>query len=728
MHENFGWVDALDWSKNDNFPKRCIDCGIEIKDSRSILCTSTHREEYICKSCFKKRLIRISQDFAIPGLEYRWKGKEKEFQKIQEIFREVLFHSDEDMISDDSEDEDEDEIWRADEQIIARYHLASSLNLFLVITDREIIIPSKNVCIDFGDIKSIGYNRESIKIIYHTIDYLKSREIKKPVYDDACCAEFPEIPYENRRVFCELLILLKYCFDEHGYGFCFSCNKQSDYGAYSGFQTPKTIEHDRAVIWDNQISDAKHDCINELLSKEKAIFYPAVNEDKIERNYILLCPSCYEQYVSGKVKKWSLDMAGREDEKTTHIHTLYPDIWICEQCRSAFFSSTFMEIKEPSKPVKLLCKECFQKAYPQSNGEDKLVQNVLSTEQDNQHGGEKMENKNQEKKDANPWAVLLASMESGAMTEAAKTHGGDVVTATETSKTEATETKNSWAELLAVAEHGVNKDGKVENLDALLDELNSLIGLSAVKEEIHSLINIIQINNRRKSLGIAVVPMSKHLVFSGNPGTGKTTVARLLAKIYGKLDILSKGHLIEVDRAGLVAGYVGQTATKTLEVIQKALGGILFIDEAYSLTVGKGDTDYGFEAVDTLLKAMEDHRDDLVVVVAGYPEQMDEFLESNPGLRSRFNTFIHFEDYKPDELLDIFRLSCRNNHYRMGAGLEEHLSVFFTDMYEHRGKDFANGREVRNIFEKAITRQANRLAQTDNLDDEALVTLEVVDF
>ena len=282
---------------------------------------------------------------------------------------------------------------------------------------------------------------------------------------------------------------------------------------------------------------------------------------------------------------------------------------------------------------------------------------------------------------------------------------------------------------ITLKKEDLKTEDKVESksLKDYMDELNRLVGLEKVKKDVNSLINLVQIRKLREERGIKQPAMSLHLVFSGNPGTGKTTVARLLSKIYHEIGLLSKGHLVETDRSGLVGGYVGQTAIKTQEVIQSALGGILFIDEAYALTK-TSENDYGGEAIDTLLKAMEDHRDDLIVIVAGYPALMEKFLYSNPGLESRFNKFIYFDDYTADELYNIFWLMCEEANLTLDKAADDYARQYFEKMYEHRSSNFANGRAVRNFFEEVITAQANRLAVKDEISDEELNTLTYEDF
>lgn len=267
-----------------------------------------------------------------------------------------------------------------------------------------------------------------------------------------------------------------------------------------------------------------------------------------------------------------------------------------------------------------------------------------------------------------------------------------------------------------------------ETLEELLAQLQGLTGLSAVKKDVNSMINMLKIQQIRQQRGMKSAPMSLHMVFYGNPGTGKTTVARLIAKIYYRLGVLSKGHLIETDRAGLVGSYVGHTALKVKKVVKQALGGILFIDEAYTLTRNQSGNDFGQEAVDTLLKCMEDRRSDLIVIVAGYPELMTQFIASNPGLQSRFNKYINFVDYRPDELLAIFESMCQQQGYQLSEKAKAFAGNYFVRLYENRDENFANGRDVRNYFEKAIARQANRLAQRSNWTNEQLARIEVSDL
>lgn len=265
-----------------------------------------------------------------------------------------------------------------------------------------------------------------------------------------------------------------------------------------------------------------------------------------------------------------------------------------------------------------------------------------------------------------------------------------------------------------------------ENLDSLLQELNSLIGLKTVKKELNNLINLVKIRRLREEMGLKTPDMSLHLVFSGNPGTGKTTVARLLAEIYHQLGVVSKGQFVEVDRAGLVEGYVGQTAQKTSKVCDEAMGGILFIDEAYTLTKSDGQ-DFGQEAVDTLLKRMEDNRADFIVIVAGYTEEMKEFIDSNPGLKSRFNKFIEFPDYNGDEMYKIYDLMCCSQDYVLTQDASRFVKDYLYNMTLEGEENFANAREVRNYFERCVERQASRIVTSDNIDANKLTTLCIED-
>ncbi|MBR3124024.1 MAG: AAA family ATPase, partial [Mogibacterium sp.] len=259
-----------------------------------------------------------------------------------------------------------------------------------------------------------------------------------------------------------------------------------------------------------------------------------------------------------------------------------------------------------------------------------------------------------------------------------------------------------------------------------MEELNELVGLKTVKHDVEELIGLAKVRKMREEKGMKAVPMSLHLVFSGNPGTGKTTVARILGKLYKEIGILSTGQMIETDRSGLVAGYVGQTAIKTQKKIQEAMGGILFIDEAYMLN--QKDENFGQEAIDTILKAMEDHRDEFIVIVAGYTQLMKEFVESNPGLKSRFNKFFEFPDYTNEELQAIFELQCKKYQYKLTEEADKAVREEIIRLEEAKGENFANAREVRNLFEKIIANQAARVSALEDVDEETLSTITIDDL
>ncbi len=262
-----------------------------------------------------------------------------------------------------------------------------------------------------------------------------------------------------------------------------------------------------------------------------------------------------------------------------------------------------------------------------------------------------------------------------------------------------------------------------ETLEEVMEKIDILIGMEKIKEQIRTFVNLVTVQQEREKRGLPTTPTSLHAVFYGPPGTGKTTIARLLGKVYRCLGLLESGHLVETDRAGIVAGYVGQTAIKIDEVVEDAMDGVLFIDEAYTLALGKGDKDFGQEAIDTLLKRMEDHRDKLAVIVAGYPDEMKQFINSNPGLKSRFNRFFYFDHYEPKELLKIFDIFMNNASFTITGPARREVLNILTEFHNERDKSFGNGRFVRNLFERMVERQANRIARISPLTDTILCSL-----
>ncbi len=285
----------------------------------------------------------------------------------------------------------------------------------------------------------------------------------------------------------------------------------------------------------------------------------------------------------------------------------------------------------------------------------------------------------------------------------------------------------SFSKLQKTSDNELSVKQTIDYQDNPYEQLQDLIGLDIIKKDVLSLSNLVKAQQMRQSRGMKVAPMSYHCVFTGNPGTGKTTVARILARIYKGLGIIRKGQLIETDRSGLVADYVGQTATKTNKIIDSALDGVLFIDEAYSLSEG-GQGDYGKEAIATLLKRMEDDRGRLIVILAGYSEEMSDFLKSNSGLQSRFSRYFDFPDYTPEELLQIFKLKLLNNGCKATPEALDLVQSYIEETVAIKDKYFGNARFVRNLVEAIITTQANRLSCLKHVSDEVLSTIESIDI
>ncbi len=279
----------------------------------------------------------------------------------------------------------------------------------------------------------------------------------------------------------------------------------------------------------------------------------------------------------------------------------------------------------------------------------------------------------------------------------------------------------------AAANAGIAKNAPRETVEEVLAELDSLVGLDEVKAEVRKLVNLAKVNEARRAQGLKVPPMSYHMVFTGNPGTGKTTVARIVARAFRALGIARTGQLVETDRAGLVGTYAGETATKTNAKVDEAIGGVLFVDEAYQLVSGDNDN-YGREAIATLIKRMEDDRDKLIVVAAGYTDEMREFLDANPGMRSRIARTIEFPDYSAKELAAIFRSMAKKNDFTLAPDLEAGLDAAIAKLTARRDRTFGNARFVRQLFEDATGRQANRLAESGSLDADALKTLVLADL
>ena len=285
-----------------------------------------------------------------------------------------------------------------------------------------------------------------------------------------------------------------------------------------------------------------------------------------------------------------------------------------------------------------------------------------------------------------------------------------------------------YSDIRSICEPVSDEDDDTRTLEDLLDELNALVGLEKVKDKVRDLIVYQKVQKMRREKNLYSAKSTLHLAFTGNPGTGKTTVARIVGRIYKQIGLLSKGHFIEVSRTDLIAGYQGQTALKVKKVIEQAKGGVLFIDEAYSITENDHSDSYGRECLTELTKALEDYRDDLVVIVAGYTEPMNQFFKSNPGLKSRFNTFIEFADYNPAELDKILLSMCKNNDYVLDDEAKEKIHLYFEQQTASKNENFANGRLVRNLYDDLVMNHARRVINIANPGSEELSTIKAVDF
>ena len=285
-----------------------------------------------------------------------------------------------------------------------------------------------------------------------------------------------------------------------------------------------------------------------------------------------------------------------------------------------------------------------------------------------------------------------------------------------------------YEQIVKICDSSNKQDEPELSLDDLLSELNGLVGLANVKSKVNDLIALQKVQKLRRDNGLATSKNTLHLAFTGNPGTGKTTVARIVGRVYKQLGLLSSGHFIEVSRTDLIAGYQGQTALKVKSVIEKAKGGVLFIDEAYSITENEHTDSYGRECLTELTKALEDYRDDLVVIVAGYTEPMKVFFESNPGLKSRFNTYIEFDDYSAEELFDILIKKCRTNDYELDHDALEKAKHIFDEAIQNKGEQFANARFTRNLYEDIVMNQAKRLVKVVSPSVDDLKQIKGIDI